>query len=221
MRIAISGQSGCGNTTATTNVGKALNLKVTNYTFRDLSRDLGLDFETMHHDASNNYIYDYLTDLTIIRAALSDNVIVGSRLAAWLMDAEMRIWLQAPLEVRAARINKRESEKQSSYESVLYKTLIRDQQNHARYLRLYGIEVEDKSDFDLTINTQLLSAEQVSSLIVAAAQWASVNSSERSNVHLKRISSIITEKLKLPLEAATDPQYPFSAREVYERVKRA
>ena len=27
MRIAISGHSGCGNTTATTNVGKALQLK--------------------------------------------------------------------------------------------------------------------------------------------------------------------------------------------------
>jgi cytidylate kinase len=213
MRIAISGQSGCGNTTATSNVGKALNLKVHNYTFRDLAKELEIEFETLHRDAPTNFVYDYLTDLQLIRAALSGNVIVGSRLAAWMMDADLRIWLHAPLETRAARINKRESEKNSAYEHVLYKTLLRDKQNHSRYLQLYGI--------DITINTELLSAEQVSSLIVAAAKWASQNSSERKNKHLRRISSIIAEKLQLPMEAVTNPNFQFDVRETYNRVKRA
>ncbi len=221
MRIAISGQSGCGNTTATSNVGQALNLKVHNYTFRDLAKDLELEFDTIHQDAPSNFIYDYLTDLQLIRAALSGYVIVGSRLAAWMMDAELRIWLHAPLEVRAARINKRESEKNSSYEHVLYKTLLRDKQNHARYLQLYGIDMEDHSDFDVTINTELLSAEQVSGLIVAAAKWASQNSTERKNLHLRRVSSIIAEKLQLPMEAVTNPHFQFDVRETYQKVKRA
>jgi cytidylate kinase len=221
MRIAISGHSGCGNTTATTNVGNSLNLRVHNYTFRDLAKDLNMDFDKLHHDAPSNFIYDYLTDLRLIRAALRHNVIVGSRLAAWLMDAELRIWLHAPLEARAARINKREREKNSSYEQVLYKTLLRDKQNHTRYLHLYGIDIEDHSDFDVTINTDLLSAEQVSSLIGAAAQWASLNSTERKNPHLKRISTIIAEKLKLPLEALTNPDFELDLLEIYKRVQRA
>ncbi|WP_161597601.1 (d)CMP kinase [Fluviispira multicolorata] len=221
MRIAISGHSGCGNTTATTNVGKALQLKIVNYTFRDLARDLSLNFEDIHKEASTNLIYDYLTDLTLIRNAISnENIVVGTRLAAWLMDAELRIWLHAPLEIRATRINRRESEKESSYEQVLYKTLKRDEQNRKRYLRLYGLDIDDHSDFDVTINTEKLTADQVSSLIVAAAKWAKKSQLERTNLHLSRIQEIIAENLQLPIEAVQDPKYPIDIREVYKRLKK-
>ncbi|MBX9702805.1 MAG: cytidylate kinase family protein [Silvanigrellaceae bacterium] len=221
MRIAISGHSGCGNTTATTNVGKALDLKVVNYTFRDLARELSLNFEDLHKEASTNLIYDYLTDLVLIRQSLAHtNIVIGTRLAAWLMEAQLHIWLHAPLETRAARISCRESEKHSSHESVLYKTLKRDQQNQKRYLRLYGINIEDHSDFDITINTEKLAAQQVSNLVVAAAQWASTNkSTPRHNVHLERICEIISENLKLPLEALKNPDYPVNILDLYNKHK--
>jgi len=45
LKIAISSHSGCGNTTATNNVGTTLSLEVVNYTFRDLAQDLDLPFE--------------------------------------------------------------------------------------------------------------------------------------------------------------------------------
>lgn len=220
MRIAISGHSGCGNTTATTNVGKALQLKIVNYTFRDLAKDLSINFEDLHKEASNNMIYDYLTDLTLIRNSIAnENIVVGTRLAAWLMDAELRIWLHAPLETRAARINRRETEKNSTYEQVLYKTLKRDEQNRKRYLRLYGIDIDDHSDFDITINTEKLTADQVSSLIVAAAKWAKKSQLERSNLHLARIQEIVAENLKLPLEAVQDPNYPIDIKKIFHDLK--
>jgi cytidylate kinase len=221
MRIAISGHSGCGNTTATTNVGKALQLKIVNYTFRDLARDLCINFEELHKEASSNLIYDYLTDLTLIRNAISnENIVIGTRLAAWLMDAELRIWLQAPLEARASRINRRETEKESSYEQVLYKTLKRDEQNRKRYLRLYGLDIEDHSDFDITINTEKLTADQVSSLIVAAAKWAKKSQLERKNLHLVRIQEIIAENLQIPIEAVQDPKYKIDIIDIYNKIKK-
>ncbi|MEY4065314.1 MAG: hypothetical protein RIR26_1522 [Pseudomonadota bacterium] len=221
MRIAISGHSGCGNTTATTNVGKALGLTIVNYTFRDLAKELGLNFDDLHKEAPTNFIYDYLTDLKCIRATLSENIVLGTRLAAWLMNADLRIWLHAPLEERARRINKRETEKGATYESVLYKTLKRDEQNRKRYLQLYGLDINDHSDFDITINTGKLTVEQVSGLIVTAAQWASNNQLERKNIHIKRITEIIADKLKLPLEALTDPSTPVDVKEIYQRLRRA
>lgn len=220
MRIAISGQSGCGNTTATTNVGKALNLTVTNYTFRELAKDLEIDFDTLHNEAPSNSIYDYLTDLKLIRSALHNDVVVGSRLAAWLMNAELHIWLHAPLDTRAARICKRESERNSSYEAVLYKTMLRDRQNHVRYLQLYGVDIQDHSDFDITINTELLSAEQVSSLIVAAAKWASVNSCPRRNLHLQRIVGIIGDKLKIPVSSILDPNVDIDIKSIFFKIRK-
>ena len=220
MRVAISGHSGCGNTTATNNVGNALHLKIVNYTFRDLARDLNLSFEQIHKDASTNLIYDYLTDLTLIRNALANkDIVIGTRLAAWLMDAELRIWLHAPLEARASRISLRESEKGSNYEQILYKTLKRDEQNRKRYLRLYGLDIDDHSDFDVTINTEKLTAAQVSSLILAAAHWASDNSLERTNVHLLRIQKIIAENLDISIESIQDPNSPIDILEIYTRLK--
>jgi len=221
MRIAISGHSGCGNTTATTNVGKSLGLRIMNYTFRDLAKDLGISFEELHHEAPTNFIYDYLTDLNLIRAALHQKVVLGTRLAAWIMEADLRIWLHAPLEARAARINRRETEKESTYEQVLYKTLKRDEQNRKRYLQLYGIDITDHGDFDITINTDKLTAEQVSGLIVAAAQWATNNRLERSNIHLSRIREIIAENLRLPMEALTDPNHEVDVRQIFAAMRKA
>lgn len=220
MRIAISGHSGCGNTTATTNVGRALGLNIVNYTFRDLAKELGIQFEDLHREAPSNFIYDYLTDLKCIRAALKENIVLGTRLAAWLMNADLRIWLHAPLEARARRINQRESEKEASYEAVLYKTLKRDEQNRKRYLQLYGLDILDHSDFDITINTEKLTAEQVSSLIVAAAQWASKNQLERKNLHIKRIQTIIADKLKLSEDVFTNPSLEVDVKEIYQRLRK-
>jgi len=220
MRIAISGHSGCGNTTATSNVGKILGLHIMNYTFRDLARDLGMAFEDVQRESPTNFLYDYLTDLQLIRAALNQRIVLGTRLAAWLMEADMRVWLNASLEARAARINKRESEKQSTYEAVLYKTLKRDESNRKRYLQLYGIDINDHADFDLTINTEKLTAEQVSGLIVAAAQWASNNRLERKNIHLPRIREIIAENLKLPMEALTDASHPVDVKAIFTKIRK-
>jgi CMP/dCMP kinase len=219
LRIAVSGLSGCGNTTATHNVGETLDLQVVNYTFRDLATDLELPFEDIQAEAEQSRVFDYLTDLQLIRASLQPKVIVGSRLAAWLVDADLRVWLQAPLETRAKRIFRREPERYPSYEAVLYRTLQRDEQNRKRYLQLYGIDINDRSDFDIIINTEKLTAEQVSSLIVAAARWASQNQLERKNIHLERIRKIISDALRLDPIVLTDAQTDLHVSAVYLAVQ--
>src|SRR5262245_16053501 len=69
LRIAISGHSGCGNTTATDNVGKTLRLDVVNYTFRDLAKDLEIRFDEIQQKSNEARIFDFLTDLRLIRAS--------------------------------------------------------------------------------------------------------------------------------------------------------
>ncbi|MFY9985960.1 MAG: cytidylate kinase family protein [Chthoniobacterales bacterium] len=216
LRIAISSLSGCGNTTATMNVGRTLGLKVVNYTFRDLAADIGVSFEEIHEQSQQNRTFDYLTDLNQIRLSLQPKVVVGSRLAAWLVNADLRVWLQASLEERAKRIFRREVDKGLTYESVLYRTLQRDEQNRKRYLRLYGIDSNDRSDFDIIINTEKLTAEQVSSLIVAAARWASQNQLDRKNVHLERLRHIIADSLKIDPRVLADPSLSVDLKGVYQ-----
>jgi CMP/dCMP kinase len=217
LRIAISSLSGCGNTTATLNVGRTLGLKVVNYTFRDLAADIGLSFEAIHDRSLHDKIFDYLTDLNQVRLSLQQKVVVGSRLAAWLVNADLRVWLQASLEERAKRIFRREPGKNLTYESVLYRTLQRDEQNRKRYLQLYGIDSNDRSDFDIIINTEKLTAEQVSSLIVAAARWASQNQLDRKNLHLERIRNMLTDGLHINPAALVDPEVPVDLKAIYEK----
>ena len=219
LKIAISSHSGCGNTTATNNVGATLDLDVVNYTFRDLANDLNLPFETLQHQASKSRIYDFLTDMNLMRASLRPRVVVGSRLAGWLVDADLRVWLHAPLEARAKRIFQREPDKHAGYESVLYRTLQRDEQNRKRYLEIYGIDINDRSDFDIIINTEKLTAEQVSSLIVAAARWASQNELDRGNPHLLRIRKIISDNLEIDPKILVDDALSIDTREIYERLQ--
>jgi cytidylate kinase len=198
------------------NVGRTLGLKVVNYTFRDLAADIGISFEEIHEQSQQNRTFDYLTDLNQIRLSLQPKVVVGSRLAAWLVNADLRVWLQASLEERAKRIFRREVDKGLTYESVLYRTLQRDEQNRKRYLRLYGIDSNDRSDFDIIINTEKLTAEQVSSLIVAAARWASQNLLDRKNVHLERLRHIIADSLKIDPRVLADPSLSVDLKGVYQ-----
>jgi cytidylate kinase len=196
-----------------------LELDVVNYTFRDLATDLDLPFETIQQKASRSPIYDFLTDLNLMRASLRSRVVVGSRLAGWLVDADLRVWLHAPLEARAKRIFQREPDKHAGYESVLYRTLQRDEQNRKRYLEIYGIDINDRSDFDITINTEKLTAEQVSSLIVAAARWASQNELDRGNPHLLRIRKIISDNLGIDPRVLVDGSLSINTLEIYERLQ--
>jgi CMP/dCMP kinase len=195
-----------------------LGLKVVNYTFRDLAEDLGLRFEEIQEQAAKSRIYDFLTDLKLMRASLRSRVVVGSRLAGWLVDADLRVWLHAPLEARAKRIFQREPDKHAGYESVLYHTLQRDEQNRKRYLEVYGIDINDRNDFDIIINTEKLTAEQVSSLIVAAAQWASQNQLDRRNPHLLRIRKIISDSLGINPQILVDDSLSVDVNEIYQRL---
>src|SRR5260370_26110774 len=109
-----------------------------------------------------------------------------------------------------------EADTQAIYESVLYGTLQRDEENRKRYLEVYGIDINDRSDFDIIINTEKLTAEQVSSLIIAAARWASQNQLDRKNLHLGRIRNIISDSLKIDPAILIDPSLSVDLKSVYK-----
>ncbi len=195
MKITISGLSGCGSTTACNNVAKTLNLSVINYTFRNLSADLKIPFEQLQNDASKNPDYDYFIDKNLITLAdKSNNCVIASRLAGWLFDdANLRVWLSASIETRAKRIASRESKNISD---VINESLVRDEQNWNRYKKLYGVDVNDHEGFDIIVNTEYLTAQQVSALIVAAANLASENNLYKPIKAATRIREILEEKTK-------------------------
>ena len=168
LRIAISGKSGCGNTTVSKMVAEQLDLEFINYTFRSIAEEDGIPFEEVRRRAELSDEYDRRVDKTQVELASRAPSVLGSRLAVWMLEnADLKIFLTGSPEVRAARIHKREG---GSIEEQIKITAERDELDHKRYKRLYGIDNNNYSFVDLIINTDRLNAEQVAGIIVAAAK---------------------------------------------------
>ena len=159
LKIAISGKSGCGNTTVSRLLAHRLSLRLINYTFRDMARERGISFEELRRRAEEDDQYDLYLDRRQVELASRESCVLGSRLAIWLLkDAQLKVYLSASPEVRAGRIARREGQ---SFEQALAELHERDGRDGRRYLRLYGIDI-DRYDFaDLVVDTQELDVEQV------------------------------------------------------------
>lgn len=172
--IAISGKSGCGNTTVCGLLAERLGVQLINYTFRAMAVDMGIGFEEMLRIANEdpNYSYDRALDakqVELARAAAGKgDCVIGSRLALWLLpEATLHVYLAGSLEVRAARIHSREGD---DFDKKLAFTRERDSSDHMRYLTIYGINTDDLASSDLVINTELWMPDAIVDIILEALE---------------------------------------------------
>jgi len=169
IKIAVSGKSGCGNTTVSKIVADRLGLRFVNFTFRSLAKEHGISLEEMLDLAEKDDFWDKEVDGRQVRLAREDGgCVLGSRLAIWMLDeADLKVFLTANPETRAARIANREGE---NFEQVAIFTAERDRQDSSRYLRLYNIDNNNYEFVDMIIGTDNLNPEQIVQLIIDAAE---------------------------------------------------
>ena len=164
LRIAISGKSGCGNTTVCKLLADKLNIGVVNFTFRNLSEETGLTLEQIIEKAKNDDWFDTQIDKRQVELALQKSCVLGSRLAVWMLkQADLKVYLTAAEHVRAKRIHKREG---GSVEKIAAFTKMRDAEDSERYKKLYNIDNNDYRHVDLVIDTERYTPEQIVSLIL-------------------------------------------------------
>ena len=168
MIIAISGKSGCGNTTVSTKLAAKLGLTLVNYTFRNLAADTGKDFKEICQAAKTDFSYDKIIDSYQVELARKGNCVLGSRLAIWMVDfADLKVFLEASIETRANRILKREG---GTFQERYDETAARDESDTGRYKALYGIDNNQHDFADMIIDTALHTPDQIVDLIVAEVQ---------------------------------------------------
>ncbi|MDR1316984.1 MAG: cytidylate kinase family protein [Spirochaetales bacterium] len=167
IKIAISGKSGCGNSTVSRLTAEKLGLRMINYTFHSIAEEKGMDFRELCRLAEEDSSWDLYLDKKQIELASRGDCVLGSRLAVWLLkDADLKVFLDAAQEIRAERIRTREG---GRYEDVYRETLERDNRDHTRYLKLYNIDNSMYDFVDLVINTSEFTAEEIATRIVAKA----------------------------------------------------
>jgi len=167
VKIAISGKSGCGNTTVSRIIADTLNLKLINFTFRSLAHEKGISLNDILGYAVEDDSWDKEVDTRQVQMAKeSDGCVLGSRLAIWMLaDADLKVFLTASPETRARRIYSREND--STLEAIEKFTASRDIQDHDRYLRIYDIDNDNYSFADLVIDTDNISPAEVAEMIIS------------------------------------------------------
>ena len=96
-------------------------------------------------------------------AKSSKNLIIEGRLSAYFIDADLKVWLITPLDIRSERISVRESK---TVDVAKEEIIIREKSEALRYLDIHNINIHNMDIYDLIINTDSFNPESLSEIIL-------------------------------------------------------
>ena len=165
LRIAISGKSGCGNTTVSGMLAKTLGVTLINYTFRQLAAEKGMTLPEVIEAAKTDDSYDKYVDKHQVELALAEPCVLGSRLAIWMLkEADLKVYLLASDDTRAHRVYNREG---GDLQAIKDFTAMRDSEDTRRYKEFYGIDNNDYAFCDLIIDVNEKTPEEIEKIIIS------------------------------------------------------
>lgn len=164
LRIAISGKSGCGNTTVSTLLSEKLNITLINYTFRQLAAEKGMTLKEVIEAAKNDDSYDKYVDKHQVELAMKESCVLGSRLAIWMLkEADLKVYLYASDETRAGRVFNREG---GDLQQIKDFTAMRDREDTGRYKAFYNIDNNDYNFVDIIVDVNDKTPDEIVNVIL-------------------------------------------------------
>jgi cytidylate kinase len=171
--ITISGLPGSGKTTVARLVARALDLEhvYAGDLFRRQAESAGLSLEEYARRAETDHSIDQALDAQMRERAKAGNAVLEGRLAAFMAEEAgvraLRVFLDASEAVRAARITTREG---GDTGRRLREIQTREASDARRYREIYGVDYHDPSRYDLVLETDGRSPEDLAREIVARAR---------------------------------------------------
>ncbi|MFB6091863.1 MAG: (d)CMP kinase [Haloquadratum sp.] len=169
--VTVSGPPGCGATTLCEGLSEALDCGYVSGgdIFRQLADERGLSLsqltaKTDETDEIDRALDRRLRTIAEKWGAANKAFVLESRLAGWLAGnrADLRIWLDAPEEVRVERTRDREE--------LEAEMRVREVSEAGRYESYYGIDITDQSFYDLSINTARWTPEATLEMVLTAIE---------------------------------------------------
>lgn len=170
MIITISGMPGAGKSTAARILAKKLKLKhySTGDLMRAMARKKGIPLIKLEWLAEKNEKIDREIDAMSAKLGKTkDNFVIDTRIGFHFIPNSIKIFLDVDPEEGAKRIfnaKGKEVRKEEEYKTIeeLEKELQqRIASENKRFRKLYGINVNKKSNYDLVIDTTKLTKKQV------------------------------------------------------------
>ena len=173
MKITISGPPGSGKTTVAKMVARKLNYPLISggNIFREMASKMGMNLVEFSKYAEKNHSIDIMIDKKIIEMAKKEkHVVIDSRLSGWLMVKNgieaFKVFIDASPETRAERLLKRDGGK---FEDVYKSMILREKSEKKRYREIYGIDFDEKSIYDLVIQSDDLNPDEITKKIIREA----------------------------------------------------
>ena len=172
MLITVSGPAGSGKSTLAATLAEELGYEHVSGgdIFRELAAERGLTPLELNRLAEDDDQIDRDLDRRLRTTAReSDHLVLESRLAGWMAGeyADLRLWLDAPLEIRAERIADREDK---PVETAHEETRARTESESLRYEEYYGVDITDLAIYDLVVNTARWSPDAVATLVLSSVE---------------------------------------------------
>ena len=169
MRVTVSGLPGSGTTTLAEALSSRFDLEHVSSgdVFRAMARERGVTLAEFGRIAEEDPEIDREIDERQREIARErDDVVMEGRLSGWMVeDADLRVWLAAPLEVRAERVADREEQTVEEAQDEIEK---RQNSESRRYREIHGIDIGDLSVYDLVIDTSHWDQEGVAAVATTA-----------------------------------------------------
>lgn len=162
MIIAISGLAGTGKDTLGRLLAEELGIRHLCPTFKDLAAREGVDLMEFQKKAARDPTIDRKFDRMLKAEAARGPCVATSWLSPWVLDADVKIYLYASDDVRAKRLAERDG---MSVRKALEHLRRRDRQNRARYKKVYGIDIYDRSGFDVCLNSGRFTPGQLARIV--------------------------------------------------------
>ena len=167
MIITIGGLAGTGTTTLAEVLSEKLYVPYISagFIFREMAAERGMTVLEFSEFAEGNDDIDKEIDKRQAEKAKSaENLIVEGRLSAFFVDnADLRICLMTPFDVRSKRIAQREDK---SVEVAKEEIIAREKSEALRYKEIHNIDISNMEIYDLIVNTDSFDPESISEIII-------------------------------------------------------
>ncbi len=169
-KISLAGDIGSGKSTVGQILSKNFNLEKVSIgvMLRNMAIEYGMDVNEFNAYMESHSEIDGILDNKLKEFELKDgNYLFDSRMAWHFVPSSFSVYIKVSPEIAAKRIMKanRSSELYKSIDEAVESIKVRRKSEVLRYTKLYSVDVTDLSNYDLVVNSDDKTPEEIAKII--------------------------------------------------------